>query len=56
MIVGFVSAIDWSLSPLEAIVSAKAATFFVCLIVGIIFSLIYPDTEKEVQIQSKLVK
>ncbi|MCT9852406.1 sodium/proline symporter [Priestia megaterium] len=56
IIIGFVSAIGWSLSPLEAMVSAKAATFFICLIIGIVFSLIYPDTEKEVQIKSKLVK
>ncbi|AJI20546.1 hypothetical protein [Priestia megaterium] len=39
IIIGFVSAIGWSLSPLEAMVSAKAATFFICLIVGIVFSL-----------------
>lgn len=45
IIVGAVSAVAWSLSPLEAIVSAKAATFFICLIVGIVFSLLYPDKE-----------
>ncbi|HWK23403.1 MAG TPA: sodium/proline symporter [Ureibacillus sp.] len=42
IIVGFLSAIIWSLSPLEAIVSAKAATFFICLIVGVVFSLLFP--------------
>jgi len=41
IIVGFLSAIIWSLSPLEAIVSAKAATFFICLIVGVVFSLLF---------------
>ncbi|MCM3032572.1 MULTISPECIES: sodium/proline symporter [Bacillaceae] len=54
IIVGFVSAIVWPLSSLESILSAKAATFFICLIAGIVFSLIYPDTVKETQ--SKLVK
>ncbi|MEF7566313.1 sodium/proline symporter [Bacillus infantis] len=54
IIVGFVSAIVWPLSSLESILSAKAATFFICLIAGIVFSLIYPDTVKETQ--PKLVK
>lgn len=45
IIVGAVSAVVWSLSPLEAMVSAKAATFFICLIVGIVFSLLYPGKE-----------
>lgn len=49
IIIGFVSAIVWSLSPLEAIVSAKAATFFICLIVGIVISLLCPDTKEETQ-------
>lgn len=40
---GFVSAILWSISPLEGIISAKIATFFICLVSGIIFSLIFPD-------------
>lgn len=43
IIVGFISAIAWSLSPMEAVVSAKAATFFICLIVGVVVSLVYPD-------------
>ncbi|KAA0763133.1 sodium/proline symporter [Bacillus sp. SH5-2] len=47
IIVGFFSAIIWSLSPLEVLVSAKAATFFICLFVGIIVSLIYPDSKEE---------
>lgn len=47
IIVGFFSAIIWSLSPLEVIVSAKAATFFICLIVGIVVSLLRPDLEEE---------
>ncbi|GLC89892.1 sodium/proline symporter [Lysinibacillus piscis] len=47
IVVGFVSAIAWSLSPLEAIVSAKASTFFICLIVGVIFSLLFPDVKEE---------
>ncbi|MBT2649155.1 sodium/proline symporter [Bacillus sp. ISL-34] len=46
IVVGFLSAIIWSLSPLEAIVSAKAATFFICLIVGVIFSLLFPDEKQ----------
>lgn len=46
IIVGFLSAIIWSLSPLEAIVSAKAATFFICLIVGVVFSLLFPDKKR----------
>jgi solute:Na+ symporter, SSS family len=54
IIVGFVSAIVWPLSSLESILTAKAATFFICLIAGIVFSLIYPDTVKETQ--PKLVK
>lgn len=54
IIVGFVSAIVWPLSSLESIISAKAATFFISLIAGIVFSLIYPDTVKETQ--PKLVK
>jgi sodium/proline symporter len=45
--VGFISAIAWSLSPMEAIVSAKAATFFICLFVGVIVSLLCPDKEEE---------
>ncbi|CAM3805255.1 sodium/proline symporter [Bacillus luti] len=47
IIVGFFSAIIWSLSPLEVLVSAKAATFFICLFVGIIVSLLRPDSEEE---------
>ncbi len=47
IIVGFFSAIIWSLSPLEVLVSAKAATFFICLFVGIIVSLLRPDAEEE---------
>ncbi|MFD2131742.1 sodium/proline symporter [Pseudogracilibacillus auburnensis] len=43
IITGFFSAILWSISPLEAIISAKAATFFICLIVGIVVSLLYPE-------------
>ncbi|HWO78252.1 MULTISPECIES: sodium/proline symporter [Bacillus] len=43
IIIGFVSSILWTISPLEAIVSAKAATFFICLIGGIIVSLCYPE-------------
>ncbi|RBP84908.1 sodium/proline symporter [Cytobacillus firmus] len=54
IIVGFVSAFVWPLSSLESILSAKAATFFICLLAGIVFSLIYPDTVKETQ--PKLVK
>lgn len=46
IVVGFLSAIIWSLSPLEAIVSAKAATFFICLIVGVVFSLLIPDKKQ----------
>ncbi|GAB6613743.1 MULTISPECIES: sodium/proline symporter [Bacillus] len=47
IIVGFFSAIIWSLSPLEVFVSAKAATFFICLLVGIVVSLLRPDSEEE---------
>jgi Na+/proline symporter len=47
IITGFFSAIIWTLSPLEAIVSAKAGTFFLCLIVGIIVSLMYPDKRED---------
>ena len=43
IITGFLSAILWSISPLEAIVSAKAATFFICLFVGVVVSLLIPD-------------
>jgi sodium/proline symporter len=46
IVVGFLSAIIWSLSPLESIVSAKAATFFICLIVGVVFSLLIPDEKQ----------
>ena len=48
IIVGFISAIVWSLSPMEAVVSAKAATFFICLIVGVVVSLVCPDKRKTV--------
>ncbi|RHW32350.1 sodium/proline symporter [Oceanobacillus profundus] len=48
IITGFFSAIIWTLSPLEAIVSARAGTFFVCLVVGIVFSLLYQDDREEV--------
>ncbi len=47
IITGFISAILWSISPLEAIISAKAATFFICLAAGIIFSLIYPEKREK---------
>ncbi|MBU8791712.1 sodium/proline symporter [Oceanobacillus caeni] len=47
IITGFFSAIIWTLSPLEAIVSARAGTFFVCLAVGIVFSLLYPDRKSK---------
>ncbi|MFU2018380.1 sodium/proline symporter [Peribacillus butanolivorans] len=43
IITGFISAILWTTSPLEAIVTAKAATFFICLIVGIVVSLWFPE-------------
>jgi len=46
IIVGFISAIVWSLSPMEAVVSAKAATFFICLIVGVVVSLVCPDKKE----------
>lgn len=49
IITGFFSAIIWTLSPLEAIVSSRAATFFICLIVGIVFSLLFPDDKSEVK-------
>ena len=50
IITGFISAIIWTLSPLEAIVSARAGTFFICLIVGIVVSLAFPDTKSESKI------
>lgn len=56
IITGFLSAILWSISPLEAIVSAKFSTFFICLLVGIIASLIYPDRKSvAVQIEQSAV-
>ncbi|MFB5195816.1 sodium/proline symporter [Neobacillus sp. KR4-4] len=47
IITGFLSAILWSISPLEAIVSAKASTFIICLIVGIFVSLYWPDKQRK---------
>jgi sodium/proline symporter len=47
IITGFISAILWTISPLEAIVSSKAATFFICLIVGIAVSLWFPEKESK---------
>ncbi|MFS0637603.1 sodium/proline symporter [Mesobacillus foraminis] len=47
IITGFVSAILWTISPLEAIVSAKASTFFICIIVGMVVSLLFPDEKQE---------
>ncbi|MFC8684975.1 sodium/proline symporter [Brevibacillus porteri] len=43
IITGFISAILWTISPLESILSAKFSTFFICLIAGIAFSLLFPD-------------
>lgn len=55
IITGFISAILWTISPLEAIVSAKFSTFFICLIVGIVVSLMYPDQKAEaVQTQNSV--
>lgn len=47
IIAGFFGAIIWTLSPVEAIVSARAGTFFVCLLVGIVVSLAFPDKKTE---------
>lgn len=47
IISGVISAILWTTSPLEAIVSAKASTFFISLLFGVVFSLLYPDKESE---------
>ncbi|WP_453991449.1 sodium/proline symporter [Bacillus nitroreducens] len=47
IITGFFSAIIWTLSPLEAIVSARAGTFFICLLVGIVVSLMLPDKKTD---------
>jgi sodium/proline symporter len=47
IITGFISAILWTISPLEAIVSAKFGTFFICIIVGVVVSLMYPDPKAD---------
>jgi sodium/proline symporter len=43
IVTGFISAIVWTISPLEAIIPAKFSTFFICLIVGIVASLMFPE-------------
>lgn len=52
IITGFISAIIWTLSPIEAIVSARAGTFFLCLIVGVVVSLAFPDRKSENKLAS----
>ncbi|WP_232699963.1 sodium/proline symporter [Brevibacillus daliensis] len=52
IVTGFLSAILWSISPLEAIVSAKFSTFFICIIVGIVVSLLFPDHKSDAVLES----
>ena len=45
IIAGFTSTVIWISTPLEEIVTSRFTTFFIALIVGIIFSLLFPDKE-----------
>ncbi|MFC7391690.1 sodium/proline symporter [Scopulibacillus cellulosilyticus] len=63
IVTGFISAIVWASSPLEQIITSRASTFFIALIVGIIVSLLMPDkkavknefiTESENEINEQL--
>lgn len=48
IVTGFISAIVWTNSPLEDIVTSRASTFFIAIITGIIVSLLIPDKKVEI--------
>lgn len=47
IIAGFVSTLIWISTPLEDVISSRFTTFIIAAIVGILFSLLFPDKEKE---------
>jgi sodium/proline symporter len=51
IIAGFISTIVWISSPLEAIISSRFTTFFIAMLAGIIFSLLFPDKEEMQEIR-----
>jgi len=46
IVTGFISTVIWMTTPLEEIITSRAATFFIAGIVGIIVSLLVPDEEE----------
>lgn len=54
IITGFISAVVWTSSPLEDIVTSRASTFFIAIFTGIIVSLLIPD--KKVEIVNEVVE
>lgn len=47
IIAGFISTVIWISTPLEDVISSRFTTFIIAAIVGILFSLLFPDKEKE---------
>jgi sodium/proline symporter len=53
IIAGFASTIIWISSPLEAIISSRFTTFFIAMLAGILFSLLFPDKEEMKEIPTE---
>ncbi|WP_054950153.1 sodium:solute symporter family transporter [Numidum massiliense] len=43
IITGFVTTVVWISSPLEDLFTSRAATFFIAILAGIVFSLAFPE-------------
>ncbi|MBB3870262.1 Na+/proline symporter [Parageobacillus toebii NBRC 107807] len=53
IIAGFASTIIWISSPLEAIISSRFTTFFIAMLAGVLFSLLFPDKEEMKEIPTE---
>ncbi|MGG0657015.1 sodium/proline symporter [Rummeliibacillus pycnus] len=47
VLAGFFSTVIWISTPLEAIISSRFTTFIIATLFGIVFSLLFPDKQKE---------
>lgn len=47
IISGLVGTLIWINSPLDEIISARFSTFFIALFFGVVFSLLFPEIQKE---------
>lgn len=49
IITGFVSTVIWISTPLENIISSRFTTFFIAALLGIVFSLLFPDKQEKTE-------